>query len=737
MASCAACERRGLAGDGVLVQHRLRLVPRFDLLRHGSRSRVFQDATVPEVVGRVLGSVTPARWELARPQPRRAYITQYAESDRAFVERLLIEAGIYYFFAQPGDLVEELGRQPVPAPSALLASEVMVFADDASATLPKASSLHYLDSAGLAVARALAVTAFTPVQRVAVTHAEFRDYDPERPEFRVASRVAAPDGARAHGESLEAYEHHGHFHYPDPADAAHEAGRILARAQRRARTASGSSLVSALTPGHRFSLDGHPVPLANGEHTIVGVRHRGTVGLDEQAYANDFTCVPSNVAYVPTRGRRRTMHAMLTATVAGPRDGDVHVDAHGRIQVRFHWDREADSSDGSCWIRTLQGWGGASWGHQFIPRVGMEVAVAFDGGDPDKPIVLGCLYNGTHPMPFGLPQDKARSGIRTRTLNGTGSNELSFVDEADREQIYLRAERDLEVVAQHDHCVRVHHDQSIVVDRDRSERVGGDLHEIIGRDAHRTVLGDEQSSVAGARVDTVTGDHSSRVTGARLVRVEGAERVEVTGPVEHAYASMLTTLVDGHAMTIVGRHEKPGSSTHHTEGTSRIAASQSLVLTSTTEILLQVGASCLRIGPDRIDATSGAFGVRGGSAGLEASDDGLKFLADGSAQLVADALIIKTEDASLSMGSEVKIDGKKILLNAPERADDEHPDPEPRTRIELCDQDGSPLARQRYVLVLDDGTEQTGVLDAEGCVELDLSQSGTVSFPDLPAVRAS
>ncbi|MBK6514938.1 MAG: type VI secretion system tip protein VgrG [Polyangiaceae bacterium] len=143
---------------------------------------------------------------------------------------------------------------------------------------------------------------------------------------------------------------------------------------------------------------------------------------------NSNACPPRCPIW-PKSGERTVIQATLTATVVGPPGEEVHVDGAGRIKVHFHWDRVSPNADSSCWIRCLQAWGGAGWGAQFIPRVGMEVVVGFDGGDPDRPIVLGCLYNATHPMPFALPRDKTRSGIRTRSVPGTaGSNELSFED---------------------------------------------------------------------------------------------------------------------------------------------------------------------------------------------------------------------------------------------------------------------------------------------------------------------
>src|SRR5262249_39025879 len=155
----------------------------------------------------------------------------------------------------------------------------------------------------------------------------------------------------------------------------------------------------------------------------------------------------------------------------------------------------------SCWIRTMHPWGGAGWGVQHIPRVGMEVVVVFEGGDPDKPLVLGCVYNGTHPPPFALPADRTRSGIRTQSSpGGGGNNELSFEDRRGQEQVYLHAQRDLDEVVEHDHTLEVRADERIRVARNQTSYVDGD------------------------RIDVVSGNSDERVSGTLVTRVEGAER---------------------------------------------------------------------------------------------------------------------------------------------------------------------------------------------------------------------
>ncbi|MFO0612096.1 MAG: type VI secretion system tip protein TssI/VgrG [Polyangiaceae bacterium] len=735
-----ALSTRGSGGAGGTdkAQHRLRLVPEFELLRHQRRSRIFEGMSVSSVVDEVLGGALPRWWALARPLPSRPYITQYEETDKAFVERLLAEAGVFYWFQQPDSALSLLdGASDATVVDAILTRETIVFGDQPSAYAPIHAvppSLQYLPHQGLGADRAGKVLDVTPERRLAAHHAEFRDYDPDRPGFRVGGKATAPERAPDEVElHFEQYEHHGRSQQPDLSDDAREAQRILTRARRRVEVIDGRSLSAAAEPGRWFELEDHPVPAMNRPYVFTRVRHEGSVAGADETYENTFECVPAETAFPPARVKRKTVLSMLTAVVVGPTPDAVHVDAAGRIQIQFHWDR--DGAGGACWIRTIQSWAGAGWGHQFIPRVGMEVAVVFDGGDPDKPVVAGCLYNGTHPMPFPLPHERDRSGIRTRTIGGSGTNELSFRDAPDREQIYVHAERDLDEVVRHDRSSIIHGDARSHVHGHQEERVGENAHLEVGRDRVVTIAGDQTTLVQGARSDVCERGSSTRVGGLAATIVEGIQRIDVTGSADHHFATTLTTRVGAHSTTIVGQHEAPGASAHHVEGSSVFSASGVLELSSATEIVLRVGSSVLRIGKDRIDLGGSAFGALGGGAGIDASKDGLKLVSDGSAQLVAKDLILKTEGASFAMGSEIKADGERILLNSPEQAQTEEKELQEPTCVELVDEEGHPIASQRYVIVLDDGTERGGVLDADGKATLDLAQGGTIRFPDLPNAR--
>ena len=169
------------------------------------------------------------------------------------------------------------------------------------------------------------------------------------------------------------------------------------------------------------------------------------------------------------------MAGVHSATVIGPSGEEIHTDQYGRIKVQFHWDRRKDSKDGtSIWVRAMQPWTSNTWGFQFLPRVGTEVAVAFLDGDPDRPVVLGGLFNANMMPVFALPDQKTKSGLRTRSTPQGGTddyNELSFEDKKGSEIVLLHAQKDYAIEVEHDETHTVGHDQTLEVKNDRIKKV--------------------------------------------------------------------------------------------------------------------------------------------------------------------------------------------------------------------------------------------------------------------------
>ena len=258
-------------------------------------------------------------------------------------------------------------------------------------------------------------------------------------------------------------------------------------AEAEASQFDGASKFARLVPGGKFKLSSRPASPYDDTYVLRMVSHQAsdeswlTAGATP-AYANQFVCFPASVPWrQPMVTPRPRMDGIHTALVLGPQHGkaaavksqdgeEIHTDALGRVKVRFYWDHREEATGGQAvWARVVQPWAGKGWGAQFIPRVGTEVAVAFVDADPDRPIVIGGLYNGRD-SPIFSDQEKTKSGFRTRSvLQGGKSNfsEFSFDDKSGQELVFLHAEKDMTTEVENDQTTTVKHDQTLTVDNCR------------------------------------------------------------------------------------------------------------------------------------------------------------------------------------------------------------------------------------------------------------------------------
>jgi uncharacterized protein involved in type VI secretion and phage assembly len=411
------------------------------------------------------------------------------------------------------------------------------------------------------------------------TSVTVRDFDFSRPRTSLSPSHPPRPGARALYEfparaSVTSYDEGSRTYQTENtarlAKIRHEAY------QTRAHVGRGRGNVTGFLPGLTFDLDGHELPEANRAYLITEVEHTGLAwtelpedvsaservldalheaGVDlggggsrrgrVERYSNRFSthrmgAIETSVPYRPERTiARPIVEGPQTAWVVGPAGEEIHTDPHGRIKVQFHWDRLGQSDDrSSCWIRVAQSSSGPGWGFTVLPRIGMEVVVSFLEGDPDRPMVTGCVNNGENGTSYPLPEMKTKSVIKTWSSprNG-GYNEVRFEDKAGEEQMYVQAERD--------HDTLVKHDQTVTVNRHRTKLIQGDEHNTIEQnrfthvvqDNVRHVDGNQEVEVHGgygytlridANHDTTIGENQSlAVTGNRQKKVLGDESVTV------------------------------------------------------------------------------------------------------------------------------------------------------------------------------------------------------------------
>lgn len=602
----------------------LRIVPRLWLRRHRKNSRIFQDMAVPEIVGAVLSEAgIPHRRETEHRYRPKSYCVQYEETDLDFIHRLLAEIGVFYWFEHAGD------GTPVDAPELLLLGDRPRYQPiDGAPRL-----VHRVARPGVALRlKEHHVTAFERCLAAAPAAYTRRDHDFERPRHALTAGAGVKKGTPGAAEiPTEVYEHHGDF-----AEAEAEEGletTALEQLRRKAERAEGRSHCPRLVVGRRFTLDEHEMEDHDGDYLVTGIEHDGrTAGATEDGaatYENRFSCVRAGSVLRPPHRPRQFRQVMETAVVSGPAGQEIYTDSFGRIKVQFHWDREGKNDErSSCWLRVAQAWSGAGWGFQFIPRIGMEVLVSFLGGDPDRPIVVGCVPDATHPPPYPLPENRATSGIKTEsTPGGGGYNEILFNDEKGGELLSIRAEKNLTETALNDHLQSVGRDLLVLVAGERtteikgsdSIRVDGEQKHTIGGASSLSVGGRSDASHAGARVATVGGDDTLRVGGGHTVMAA-------------AYSHLL-----------IGHGEPEGHGLVYVNGNYRIAAAGALQMGASTSMTFSCGDSSIELLPDEIR-------IRAPKVTVTAADE----------------LLVKGKDNEIAASGHLEVRGKDIRLFAEE-----------------------------------------------------------------------
>jgi type VI secretion system secreted protein VgrG len=460
---------------------RLHLQPALATLSQRRDTRIFQNTPVDAVLREVLSQALQpyqrtARLDLDRQYQPREYCTQYAETDLDFALRLMSEEGMFFFFDQAGKH-EEL----------VVVDHSKKCPDYAGPRGPALSVVGPEAPQRLLANETLGRFAFG--RRDGATGVTLRDFDWTRPSLDLTFDRGAPDGQ---GKELEVYA------YPSPrVISGYDAGqKVYTRDEGKLRAqlaqedldaalrlASGDSNAVGLEAGMAIEADGLDAPQLGTRFLLTHLEHEGDAedvvhafaAQEPEAYGNRFRCAALEVPYRPRPLPRPVVPGPQTAIVVGPPGEEIHTDEHGRIQVQFHWDRKGKRRDGaSCWIRVAQRWAGAGWGFFFVPRVGMEVLVEFLDGDPDRPVVTGCVYDGVKPPPYDLPAKKTASTIKTSSSPGDGGfNELRLEDTDGSEELFIQAQKDRNETIKQNHTLSVGGDQTINVTGNQSLSVKG------------------------------------------------------------------------------------------------------------------------------------------------------------------------------------------------------------------------------------------------------------------------
>lgn len=468
--------------------------------------RIFQNLKVTEIVTKVLeehGFSGDLVNKLSETYEQREYCVQYRETDFDFISRLMEEEGIYYYFKHEDD------------------TEKMVLADGPSGheKIAAPDEFQFLPYSMRSTIENVGPLIFEWNGREQVRSGEVSldDYDFQNSKGDLAAVSKIKAGAYSK-EKDKLYDYPGRYRTNSRGNK-YAKVRMQAEAIRH-HIVKGMSDAVNLAVGSTFSVtklertkDPSSAMLIECRHDFVqqaatkpgffegDLSTIQTAGLKEDVHEPHvvrFEAINSEKQYrAPQVTPWPKVSGLHTAVVTGPSGEEIYTDAYGRIKVQFHWDCDGENDEKtSCFIRTMMPWTGKNWGAIAVPRIGQEVVIDFEEGDPDRPLCIGMLYNDKTMPPYKLPDNKTQSGVKTNSsLGGGGFNELMFEDKKGSELVRFQAEKDYQQIVKNDATITVglekkdKGDLTLTVHNDVTETINeGHYTELVKKGDHKTTL---------------------------------------------------------------------------------------------------------------------------------------------------------------------------------------------------------------------------------------------------------
>jgi type VI secretion system secreted protein VgrG len=673
-------------GPDKFLRYRLEVVPSLWLLTRSFRSRIFQQLSVPDILKQVLTGLDVS-WEIQGTFKPRDYCVQYHETDFDFASRLMEEEGIWYRFKHADGAC----------------TLVVANTPQSHAAVPGPATVSYQTTEGGAHPDDR-IKAWQKTQEVRSGKLTLWDHCFELPGQNLQAGTTASDtisaGTVAHKQALgvngklEIYDYPGRYAQrfdgiaPGGGDRAADVQNIF---QDNARTAGirmkeeqvpglvieGDGNARNLTAGCKFTLADHFD--ANGDYVLTRVECSAsqegayTTGHPSPlVYQNRFRCIPLALPFVPQRTTPRPVVAgPQSAVVVGPSGEEIFTDKYSRVKVQFAWDREGkNDASSSCWVRVGTPWAGKQWGMIHIPRIGQEVIVVFEEGDPDRPIIVGSVYNADQMPPYALPDNRTQSGVKTRSsLQGTTDNfnELRFEDKKDKEEVYFHAEKDFNRVVENNDTLKVGFlktdkgDQTIEIFNNQSQTVGkpndqgkdptdGSQTEAVWNNQGVTVGAGKAKAADGSQTVSIWNNQTLTVGSGEGQNADGSQTITV-------YKNRTETVKTGDETVTIEQGNrlvdvKTGNDTHKVETGNRVVeidtgndtltiktgnhtitvSSGTSSLEAAQSITLKVGSSSIKIEPGSITLQASAIKLQG-QAQIQAQASIIQVNADGTLKL--------------------------------------------------------------------------------------------------------
>jgi type VI secretion system secreted protein VgrG len=584
-----------LPEGGGLSTYQLTIVPTLWLLSQRRSYRIFQHLNAPDIVKKIVAkwkiSPSPA-WRINPTRyPKLEYRVQYGETDLAFINRILEEAGISYFFEDDGQ------------------GSRLILSDQPQSSRSRGAIWH--ESEPNESAEKEFVTDVRVADVVRPGAYSVRDFDFRRPNFGLTAEAPKASGREANyvqqqyipGAFLAETQKGGDTPVADDRGVARHDVNVGARLARRRlqgeraakRTVRFETNAVDLAPGVVFSIENHPNNALDGKNLLVTeLSLEGEPGDD---WNMSGTALFAARPYRPAlRTPKPSIHGLQSAMVVGPEGQEIFTDEFGRVRVQFHWDRKGKRNErSSCWMRVSQGWAGSGYGMFTVPRVGQEVLVGFLEGDPDQPIVVGRVFNATSPVPYKLPENRTVSTWKSSsTPGGEGFNEIKFEDAAGNELVYVQAQRDLQKLVKANEVETTGASRTITVGANRTATIGGVDSTLVGSKHSVTMAqpSDPPPTIPPtgmAMADTI----ASLTTGAATVSLNGGNvSIDAAGDIS-LNAGGSITIAAGSAITntAVTVTTTAGATISNTAGAEISNTAGAAITSSATRIQITGGGS--------------------------------------------------------------------------------------------------------------------------------------------------
>ena len=529
---------QGNTDNRYFTHYYAQVVPWLWFLTRQADCRIFQNEAAPDIISDIFGLFGFAnfRKNLTGTYPKLEYCVQYRETAFNFVSRLMEEFGIFYYFEHSDG------------------EHTLVMADSSKGLKACPGSLVSYGTAVGGIDDPSVVSDWHVEQELRTGKYTVTDYNFTTPSTSLLANESTVVSVSPN-QSLELFD------YPGLHTTKGE-GQSVAKVRMEEEeatymVATGSSNCRGLASGYTFTLQNHDRSDQNASYILTEVQQVASVGETyvagaetTESYSNHFTCIPAAVTYRAARVTPKPfVQGPQPALVVGKSGEEIWTDNYGRVKVQFYWDRLGKQDENSsCWIRVSHPWAGQGWGAIALPRIGQEVIVDFLEGDPDRPIIMGRVYNALQTVPYKLPDYQTRSTLQSRSSKGGGTanyNEIRLEDLKGSEQIFINAEKDMDHRVENDSREYIGNNRHLIVKSSQFELVDADKQGHVKGKHNEKIESDKSLQIGGNCMEKITGNHSVNISGDRKESITGNHSCSVTGDVKESVTGNVSLSVTG------------------------------------------------------------------------------------------------------------------------------------------------------------------------------------------------